>query len=155
MPCRSRELLARSSGCVTRLSPSSRGRIHQGREKPQGLCSRLAQSRRWGSALLWAEQPGKHCFSRIAFLQTANPTDFFLAPTEAFLQRLLCSVRFRERLKGCSRFQESRRAQVVPSRDNAPRALPAPHPGAPGEALSWPQPRLGGDRRGGPARGRG
>lgn len=63
-------------------------------------------------------------------------------------------MRFRERLKGCSRFQESRRAQVVPSRDNAAQALPAshpsrippparPHPGGPGEALSWLQPRLG------------
>lgn len=44
-----------------------------------------------------------------------------------FLQRLVFSVRFRERLKGCSRFQESRRAQVVPCRENA-QALPASHP---------------------------
>uniref|UniRef100_A0A803W6I6 PHD finger protein 19 n=1 Tax=Ficedula albicollis TaxID=59894 RepID=A0A803W6I6_FICAL len=113
--------------------------------KPCGLCSRLAQTRHWESALLWPE-PGKHCFFRIAFQQTANPTHFFLAQTGAFLQRLIFSVRFTERLKGCSRFQESRRAQVVPCRDNAAQALPASHPsrippGAPGEATAPHPPR--------------
>lgn len=60
--------------------------IHHGQEKPDGLCSPLAQTPHRESALLWPEQPGKRCFSRISFQQTENPTDFFLARTEAFVQ---------------------------------------------------------------------